>query len=110
VRWEPRYQVLVTAMTQDVAEMRKRAAAAHPSLFGPGSSAGRWSHSSLNRTSRRTPDGSAIPATAGNCLTVDRGGSWFYPPWLLRSAPRERNPADYRDVMMGFRLARTFPW
>ena len=41
VRREPRYQALVTAMTQDVAEMRKRAAAAHPSLFSPGSPAGR---------------------------------------------------------------------
>jgi hypothetical protein len=35
VRREPRYQALVTAMTQDVAEMRKRAAAAHPALFNP---------------------------------------------------------------------------
>jgi serine/threonine-protein kinase len=34
IRREPRYQALVTAMTRDVAEMRKRAAAAHPSLFG----------------------------------------------------------------------------
>ncbi len=34
VRREPRYQAVVTAMTQDVAEMRKRAAAAHPSLLG----------------------------------------------------------------------------
>ena len=33
VRREPRYLSLTTAMTQDVAEMRKRAAAAHPSLF-----------------------------------------------------------------------------
>jgi eukaryotic-like serine/threonine-protein kinase len=41
VRREPRYQALVAAMTQDVAEMRKRAAAAHPSLFGPESPAGR---------------------------------------------------------------------
>jgi hypothetical protein len=40
VRREPRYQALVTAMTQDVAEMRKRAAAAHPSLFGPPASEG----------------------------------------------------------------------
>ena len=53
-------------------------------------------------------DGSA--AETGNaCLRVDRGGSWFYSPWLLRSAARERNPAGYRDVMMGFRLARTLP-
>jgi TolB-like protein/tetratricopeptide (TPR) repeat protein len=41
VRQEPRYQALATAMTQDVAEMRKRAAAAHPSLFSPQSPAGR---------------------------------------------------------------------
>jgi tetratricopeptide (TPR) repeat protein len=41
VRREPRYQALATAMTQDVAEMRRRAAAAHPSLFSPRSTAGR---------------------------------------------------------------------
>jgi len=41
VRREPRYQALVAAMTQDVAEMRKRAAAAHPSLLSPRSTAGR---------------------------------------------------------------------
>ncbi len=44
-----------------------------------------------------------------NCLRVDRGGSWLYPAWLLRSATRERNPANYRDAIMGFRLARTLP-
>ena len=33
VRRDPRYQALVTTMTQDVAKMRKLAAAAHPSLF-----------------------------------------------------------------------------
>jgi len=42
----------------------------------------------------------------GACRRVDRGSSWFYPTWLLRSAVRERNPADYRDIMMGFRVAR----
>jgi tetratricopeptide (TPR) repeat protein len=41
VRREPRYQALVTAMTQDVAEMRKRAAAAHPSLFDRGAARAR---------------------------------------------------------------------
>jgi formylglycine-generating enzyme required for sulfatase activity len=45
----------------------------------------------------------------GNCLRVDRGGSWMFPAWLLRSATRERNPADYRNVIMGFRVARTLP-
>jgi hypothetical protein len=47
--------------------------------------------------------------TENTCLRVDRGGSWSYPAWLLRSATRERNPADYRDRIMGFRLARTLP-
>jgi TolB-like protein len=40
LRKEPRYQAVVTAMTQDVAVMRKRAATAHPSLFGPPASEG----------------------------------------------------------------------
>src|SRR5437660_5050195 len=43
----------------------------------------------------------------GKCLRVDRGGSWIFPAWLLRSATRERNPAGYRDVIMGFRVAKT---
>jgi formylglycine-generating enzyme required for sulfatase activity len=54
-------------------------------------------------------DGS--PAETGDaCLRVDRGGSWFYPAVHLLPAARERNPADYRDIIiMGFRLARTLP-
>lgn len=53
-------------------------------------------------------DGSAAES-GSTCLRVDRGGSWFYPAWLLRSATRERNPADYRDAVMGFRVARRLP-
>lgn len=53
-------------------------------------------------------DGSAAE-TGKTCMRVDRGGSWFYPSWLLRPATRERNPADYRDGIMGFRVARTLP-
>jgi len=53
-------------------------------------------------------DGSASEA-GKDCLRVDRGSSWLYPAWLLRSATRERNPADFRDVIMGFRVARTLP-
>jgi len=45
----------------------------------------------------------------GNCLRVDRGGSWMFPAWLLRPATRERNPSDYRNDIMGFRVARTLP-
>lgn len=39
-------------------------------------------------------------------LRSDRGGSWLYPVALLRSAARERNPADFRDTIMGFRVAK----
>ena len=45
----------------------------------------------------------------GNCLRVDRGSSWMFPTWALRPATRERNPADYRDSIMGFRVAKTIP-
>jgi formylglycine-generating enzyme required for sulfatase activity len=48
-------------------------------------------------------------ALSGTCMRVDRGSCWLYPGWLLRSAPRERNPADFRDVVMGFRVAKTLP-
>jgi hypothetical protein len=41
VRREPRYQALAAAMTRDVAEMRNRAAAAHPSLLSPPATATR---------------------------------------------------------------------
>ena len=45
----------------------------------------------------------------GKCLRVDRGSSWMFPAWALRSATRERNPSDYRDTIMGFRVAMTLP-
>ncbi len=45
----------------------------------------------------------------GKRLRVDRGGSWMFPAWLLRPATRERNPADYRNATMGFRVAKTLP-
>lgn len=45
----------------------------------------------------------------GKCLRVDRGSSYLYPAWLLRPATRERNPADFRDAIMGFRVARSLP-
>jgi formylglycine-generating enzyme required for sulfatase activity len=40
----------------------------------------------------------------GKCMRVDRRGSWMFPAWLLRSATRERNPDDYRNAIMGFRV------
>jgi formylglycine-generating enzyme required for sulfatase activity len=49
------------------------------------------------------------PNGTKKCMRVDRGGSWLYPAWLLRSATRERNPSDFRDRIMGFRVARSLP-
>jgi formylglycine-generating enzyme required for sulfatase activity len=46
--------------------------------------------------------------TTGDCSRrVLRGGSWNYDPRYLRSADRDRNPADDRNSVIGFRLART---
>jgi len=47
------------------------------------------------------------PKGTHQCMRVDRGGSWHFQPWALRSATRERNPSDFRDTYMGFRLAKT---
>ena len=50
-------------------------------------------------------DGSAW--SAGDCAQrVLRGGSWSTVPRFARSATRYKNPADYRDNLSGFRLAR----
>jgi formylglycine-generating enzyme required for sulfatase activity len=54
------------------------------------------------------PDGQAVE-TGADCRRADRGGSWLYTTWLLRPATRERNPPDYRDAVMGLRVARTLP-
>lgn len=53
-------------------------------------------------------DGSAAGGDAA-CRRSDRGGSWFYPSWLLRAATRERNPPGYRDSVLGFRVAKSLP-
>ena len=53
-------------------------------------------------------DGGAVEGR-GICMRVDRGSSWLFPAWLLRSATRERNPPDFRDFIMGFRIAKTLP-
>jgi formylglycine-generating enzyme required for sulfatase activity len=78
-----------------------------------------WTQDCYDNTYAGIPvDGRAnqIPSTdpkandgQGKCLRVDRGGSWMFPAWLLRPATRERNPVDYRNAIMGFRVARTLP-
>jgi formylglycine-generating enzyme required for sulfatase activity len=68
-----------------------------------------WTEDCYAETYANAPtDGNAAESPTG-CMRVDRGSCWLYPAWLLRSATRERNPADFRDVIMGFRVARTLP-
>jgi formylglycine-generating enzyme required for sulfatase activity len=65
-----------------------------------------WTQDCYADTYARAPtDGSAYEAR--DCMRVDRGGTWLFPSWHLRPATRERNPADYRDAVMGFRVAKT---
>ena len=66
-----------------------------------------WTEDCYGDTYAKAPaDGSAAESPTG-CMRVDRGSCWMYPAWLLRSATRERNPAAFRDAVMGFRVART---
>ncbi len=52
-------------------------------------------------------DGSAW-ASGGSCSKrVSRGGSWSSGPRNLRSASRERHYATFRNIINGFRIART---
>jgi len=45
--------------------------------------------------------------TAGNCnLRIERGGSWYQGPRILRSAFRAPEPMELRDRETGFRIAR----
>ena len=66
-----------------------------------------WTEDCWNASYSGAPsDGSAW--LAGDCsLRVLRGGSWSTVPRFARSAARHKNPADYRDNLTGFRLART---
>ena len=52
-------------------------------------------------------DGSAW-TSGGDCSRrMVRGGGWFHPPELLRSAVRAADPKDFRVNDIGFRLARS---
>ncbi|HYL27790.1 MAG TPA: formylglycine-generating enzyme family protein [Candidatus Nitrosotalea sp.] len=65
-----------------------------------------WTQDCYTESYDRAPaDGRAVEG-GDSCLRVDRGGSWLYALWFLRSTTRERNPADFRDRIMGFRVAR----
>ncbi len=68
-----------------------------------------WTQDCYAESYANAPTDGSAAETGDTCLRADRGGSWYYPAWLLRSATRERNPAGYRDTVMGFRVAKTLP-
>ena len=68
-----------------------------------------WTEDCYAESYANAPTDGSAAETESACLRVDRGGSWYYPAWLLRSATRERNPPGYRDTVMGFRIAKTLP-
>jgi formylglycine-generating enzyme required for sulfatase activity len=93
-----------------------------PNAFGLHDMAGnvwQWTEDCYDNSYAGTPaDGRAndIPSidvkandSRGKCLRVDRGGSWMFPAWLLRPATRQRDPAEYRNDIMSFRVARSLP-
>ncbi len=68
-----------------------------------------WTEDCYAETYVKAPiDGSAASGDPA-CRRSDRGSSWYYPAWLLRAATRERNPPDYKDGVLGFRVAKTLP-
>jgi sulfatase modifying factor 1 len=85
------------------------AAAYAPNRFGLYDMIGNvweWTDDCWNASYGGAPaDGTAW--TVGYCSQhVCRGGSWSTVPRFARSAARHKNPADFRDNLTGFRLAR----
>jgi len=68
-----------------------------------------WTEDCYAESYANAPSDGSAAETGNACLRVDRGDSWYYAAWLLRPATRERNPAGYRDKVMGFRVAKTLP-
>ena len=66
-----------------------------------------WTEDCWNASYAGAPaDGSAW--LKGDCRQrVARGGSWSTVPRFARSATRHKNPADFRDNLTGFRVARS---
>ena len=84
-----------------------------PNAFGVHDTAGNvyeWVADCGGETYADAPsDGSARPADASCRMRMMRGGSWVSLPRALRSANRVRNPVGFRDINVGFRVARNLP-
>ena len=68
-----------------------------------------WTKDCYAESYAKAPADGTANESPNSCMRVDRGSCWLFPSWLLRSATRERNPPDFRDVIMGFRVVRTLP-
>jgi formylglycine-generating enzyme required for sulfatase activity len=66
-----------------------------------------WTEDCWNASYAGAPS-DGIAWLAGDCAQrALRGGSWSTVPRFARSATRHKNPADHRDNLTGFRLARS---
>lgn len=66
--------------------------------------ANHWTKSHLNANRDGSPSGSADPY-----WYVTKGGSWFDPATLARSAARKKRYLDEMDTNLGFRVVRELP-
>lgn len=81
--------------------------AANPfGLFDMGGNVSEWVIDCWHDTYLRAPRDGRAWVNPGCERRVIRGGSWSSPPVMVRSAWRSSGPQDYRDVRVGFRVAR----
>jgi len=66
-----------------------------------------WTEDCWNSSYASAPADATAWLTGDCAQRVSRGGSWSTVPRFARSAARNKNPADHRDNLTGFRLAGT---
>ena len=67
-----------------------------------------WVEDCWHDSYRGAPSDGRAWTTGGDCARrVLRGGSWYLKPWSLRSANRGWDESGLRDILVGFRVART---
>ena len=76
-------------------------------LFNVHGNVEEWTEDCWNDSNQGNPGNGSARATGDCSWRVARGGSWFFPPRLLRAASRVKSTTDHRDNAIGFRLART---
>ena len=68
-----------------------------------------WVEDCWNDSYASTPADGRVWATGDCSRRVIRGGGWDYIPQFVRSADRNWYAPGFRDVNLGFRVARTLP-